>query len=63
MSFHTVDLQNLVRGEETEEIPEAVEETEIVEEAATEETAEEVIEENRRNGICRAGNCGRNRRV
>lgn len=45
VSFHTVDLQNLVRGEETEEIPEAVEETEIVEEAATEETAEEVIEE------------------
>ena len=27
VSFHTVDLQNLVRGEETEEIPEAVEET------------------------------------
>ena len=45
VSFHTVDLQNLVRGEETEEIPEAVEETEIVEEAATEETAEEVTEE------------------
>ena len=45
VSFNTVDLQNLVRGEETEEIPEAVEETEIVEEAATEETAEEVIEE------------------
>ena len=45
MSFHTVDLQNLVRGEETEEIPEAVEETEIVEEAAAEETAEEVTEE------------------
>jgi len=45
VSFHTVDLQNLVRGEETEEIPEAVEETEIVEEAAAEETAEEVIEE------------------
>ena len=44
VSFHTVDLQNLVRGEETEEIPEAVEETEIVEEAA-EETAEEVTEE------------------
>ena len=41
----TVDLQNLVRGEETEEIPEAVEETEIVEEAAAEETAEEVTEE------------------
>ena len=40
MSFHTVDLQNLVRGEETEEIPEAVEETEIVEEAAAEETEE-----------------------
>lgn len=45
VSFNTVDLQNLVRGEETEEILEAVEETEIVEEAATEETAEEVIEE------------------
>lgn len=45
VSFHTVDLQNLVRGEETEEIPEAVEETEIVEEAAVEETAEEVTEE------------------
>ena len=45
VSFNTVDLQNLVRGEETEEIPEAVEETEIVEEAAAEETAEEVIEE------------------
>ena len=45
VSFNTVDLQNLVRGEETEEIPETVEETEIVEEAATEETAEEVIEE------------------
>lgn len=45
VSFHTVDLQNLVRGEETEEIPEAVEETEIVEEAAAEETAEEVPEE------------------
>lgn len=45
VSFHTVDLQNLVRGEETEEIPEAVEETEIVEEAAEEETAEEVTEE------------------
>ena len=44
MSFHTVDLQNLVRGEETEEIPEAVEETEIVEEAAAEEF-EETIEE------------------
>ena len=44
VSFHTVDLQNLVRGEETEEIPEAVEETEIVEEAAAEETAEEVTE-------------------
>ena len=39
VSFHTVDLQNLVRGEETEEIPE------IVEEAAAEETAEEVTEE------------------
>lgn len=45
VSFNTVDLQNLVRGEETEEIPETVEETEIVEEAATEETAEEVTEE------------------
>ena len=45
VSFHTVDLQNLVRGEETEEIPEAVEETEIVEEAAAEETAEETAEE------------------
>lgn len=45
VSFNTVDLQNLVRGEETEEIPEAVEETEIVEEAAAEETAEEVTEE------------------
>lgn len=45
VSFHTVDLQNLVRGEKTEEIPEAVEETEIVEEAAAEETAEEVTEE------------------
>lgn len=45
VSFHTVDLQNLVRGEETEEIPGAVEETEIVEEAAAEETAEEVTEE------------------
>ena len=45
VSFHTVDLQNLVRGEETEEIPEAVEETEIVEEAAAEETAEEGTEE------------------
>lgn len=45
VSFHTVDLQNLVRGEETEEIPEAVEETEIVEEAAAEETEEEVTEE------------------
>lgn len=45
VSFHTVDLQNLVRGEETEEIPEAVEETEIVEEAAAEETAEEVTAE------------------
>ena len=44
VSFHTVDLQNLVRGEETEEIPEAVEETEIVEEAAAEETAEETEE-------------------
>lgn len=41
VSFNTVDLQNLVRGEETEEIPETVEETEIVEEAAAEETAEE----------------------
>lgn len=45
VSFDTVDLQNLVRGEETEEIPETVEETEIVEEAAAEETAEEVTEE------------------
>lgn len=45
VSFHTADLQNLVRGEETEEIPEAVEETEIVEEVAAEETAEEVTEE------------------
>lgn len=45
VSFNTVDLQNLVRGEETEEIPEAVEETEIVEEAAAEETTEEVTEE------------------
>lgn len=45
VSFNTVDLQNFVRGEETEEIPEAVEETEIVEEAAAEETAEEVTEE------------------
>lgn len=45
VSFNTVDLQNLVRGEETEEILEAVEETEIVEEAAAEETAEEVTEE------------------
>lgn len=45
VSFHTVDLQNLVRGEETEEIPETVEETELVEEAAAEETAEEVTEE------------------
>ena len=45
VSFNTVDLQNLVRGEETEEIPEAVEETEIVEEAAAEETEEEVTEE------------------
>ena len=45
VSFHTADLQNLVRGEETEEIPEAVEETEIIEEAAAEETAEEVTEE------------------
>lgn len=45
VSFNTVDLHNLVRGEETEEIPEAVEETEIVEEAAAEETAEEVTEE------------------
>lgn len=45
VSFNTVDLQNLVRGEETEEIPEAVEKTEIVEEAAAEETAEEVTEE------------------
>lgn len=45
VSFNTVDLQKLVRGEETEEIPEAVEETEIVEEAAAEETAEEVTEE------------------
>lgn len=39
VSFNTVDLQNLVRGEETEEI------SEIVEEAAAEETAEEVTEE------------------
>ena len=45
VSFHTADLQNLVRGEETEEIPEAVEETEIVEEAAAEETAEEEVTE------------------
>ena len=45
VSFNTVDLQNLVRGEETEEIPETVEETEIVEEAAAEETAEELTEE------------------
>ena len=45
VSFNTVELQNLVRGEETEEIPETVEETEIVEEAAAEETAEEVTEE------------------
>ena len=45
VSFHTVDLQNLVRGEETEEIPEAVEETEIVEEAAAEETAEDAADE------------------
>ena len=45
VSFNTVDLQNLVRGEETEEIPEAVEETEIVEEAAAEETAEEEVTE------------------
>ena len=45
VSFNTVDLQNLVRGEETEEILETVEETEIVEEAAAEETAEEVTEE------------------
>lgn len=45
VSFNTVDLQNLVRGEETEEIPETVEETKIVEEAAAEETAEEVTEE------------------
>ena len=45
VSFHTVDLQNLIRGEETEEIPEAVEETEIVEEAAAEETAEEEVTE------------------
>lgn len=45
VSFNTVDLQNLVRGEETEEIPETVEETEIVEEAAAEETAEEVTAE------------------
>lgn len=45
VSFNTVDLQNLVRGEETEEIPETVEETEIVEEASAEETAEEVTEE------------------
>ena len=45
VSFHTADLQNLVRGEETEEIPEAVEETEIVEDAAAEETAEEEVTE------------------
>ena len=45
VSFHTADLQNRVRGEETEEIPEAVEETEIVEEAAAEETAEEEVTE------------------
>lgn len=45
VSFNTVDLQNLVRGEETEEIPETVEETKIVEEVAAEETAEEVTEE------------------
>ena len=45
VSFNTVDLQNLVRGEETEEISETVEETENVEEAAAEETAEEVTEE------------------
>ena len=44
VSFHTADLQNLVRGEETEEIPEAVEETEIVEEAAAEEVTEETEE-------------------
>lgn len=44
VSFNTVDLQNLVRGEETEEIPEAVEETEIVEEAAAEEVTEETEE-------------------
>ena len=40
VSFNTVDLQNLVRGEETEEIPETVEETELVEEAAEEVTEE-----------------------
>lgn len=45
VSFHTVDLQNLIGGEETEEIPEAVEETEIVEEAAAEEKAEEEVTE------------------
>lgn len=43
VSFDTADLQRLVRGEESKEIPEAPEvvgETEIVEEAAAEETAE-----------------------
>lgn len=43
VSFHTVDLQNLVRGEETEEIPEAVEETEETE-SAEPETVEEIEE-------------------
>ena len=47
VSFHTVDLQNLVRGEETEEIPEAVEETESAEPETVEEIEEleETIEE------------------
>ena len=36
VSFHTVDLQNLVRGEETEEIPETVEEIEEFEETIEE---------------------------
>ena len=44
VSFNTVDLQNLVRGEETEaeegKISETGEETEIVEEAAAEESVE-----------------------
>lgn len=43
VSFNTVDLQNLVRGEETEEIPEAVEETEETE-SAEPETVEEIEE-------------------